>query len=226
MGKEETLRIGLRLARLLDCLASVLLAPPCAACGSPLERPADGPVCESCWRSIPPSPCIFSVEGVSVSRAAGVYAGALSAIVHALKYQRRTSLAAPLGALMLRHCPDVLEGANIIVPVPLHSSRLHARGFNQAALLARSLPLPRIDALVRTRATPSQTDLPAHQRRRNVKGAFAIVESKRISAAVDGACVVLVDDVATTGATLGECAEMLSRAGARQVRAITAARAL
>ena len=161
-----------------------------------------------------------------MSRAAGAYAGALSAIVHALKYQRRTSLAAPLGALMLRHGPDVLEGADVCVPVPLHSSRLRARGFNQAALLARSLALPCIDALVRTRATPSQTDLPAHQRRRNVKGAFAAVDSKVTSAAVEGACIVLVDDVATTGATLRECAEMLSRAGAREVRALTAARAL
>ncbi len=168
----------------------------------------------------------FRIEEATICRAAGAYAGALSAIVHALKYQHRTSLAKPLGDLIARHCGDALHGADLVVPVPLHPSRQRARGFNQAALLARALPLPCAEALARVRATPSQTDLPADRRRLNVKGAFAVVPRDRQRAALSGRCLVLVDDVATTGATLGECAKVLREAGAREVRAVTAARAL
>jgi ComF family protein len=147
-------------------------------------------------------------------------------MVHALKYQRRTSLARPLGDLIVRHCGDVLLGADLVVPVPLHPSRQRERGFNQAALLARALPLPSVAALARVRATPSQTDLPAHQRRVNVKDAFALAGGLRQRSAMEGHCVVLLDDVTTTGATLRECAEVLRRADVREVRAVTAARAL
>jgi ComF family protein len=108
----------------------------------------------------------------------------------------------------------------------LHASRHRERGFNQAALLARALPLPCVDALARVRPTPSQTDLPADKRRRNVRGAFALSREVRRRAEVSGRCIVLVDDVATTGATLNECAKVLREAGAREVRAVTAARAL
>ena len=226
MGKEEALQAGIGLRTLLDCLVSVLLAPPCAACGASLERPLDGPVCAPCWRSIPPVGSPFRVEEATICRAAGIYAGALSAIVHALKYQHRTSLATPLGKLAAKHCGDAFSGADLVVPVPLHPSRRRERGFNQAALLARALPLPCADALARIRATPSQTDLPADERRRNVKGAFALASDARLRAAVPGRCIVLVDDVATTGATLGECAKVLKEAGAGEVRAVTVARAL
>jgi ComF family protein len=226
MGKEEALQVGVIARALLDCLVSVLLAPPCAACGASLEEPLDGPVCPACWRSIAPVASPFRIEEATICRAAGIYAGALSAIVHALKYQQRTSLAKPLGDLIARHCGDALSGADLVVPVPLHRSRQRERGFNQAALLARALPLPCADALARVRATPSQTDLPAHKRKLNVKGAFALSREAGLRVEVSGRCVVLVDDVATTGATLSECAKVLREAGAREVRAVTAARAL
>lgn len=109
--------------------------------------------------------------------------------------------------------------------VPLHADRVAERGFNQAGLLAEGLSrlsgTPVCTSLTRVRNTPSQTDLSARQRRRNVADAFAVADPRGIKNSV----VVLVDDVATTGATLRECARTLLRAGAREVRAITVARA-
>ncbi len=152
--------------------------------------------------------------------AVGLYDGSLRDIVHALKYDGRRSVARRLGALMRERGADVLDGADAVVPVPLHRRRLRARGFNQAAELGRHLGLPLRHALRRVRATPSQTDLPAGERHANVRGAFAL--ARRID--VRGARLVLVDDVSTTGATLDACARVLREAGAEDVRALTAAR--
>jgi predicted amidophosphoribosyltransferase len=114
--------------------------------------------------------------------------------------------------------------------VPLHSSRRRARGFNQALDLARHLGaggLPVRQALRRARATPTQTGLPASQRHRNMRHAFAPTwragRGLRLCF-LTGAVVVLVDDVSTTGATLEACARVLKEMGAREVRAVTAAR--
>jgi len=122
---------------------------------------------------------------------------------------------------MIARGGDTLSGAACVVPVPLHSSRRRHRGFNQAADLAAHLPLPRIVALARTRATPTQTGLPAARRHGNVRDAFRVTRAGRRLA---GAIVVLVDDVSTTGATLEACARALKAAGVKEVRALTAAR--
>lgn len=232
---------------LLDGLLAVLLAPRCAVCSNPLERPTLGPVCSACWNSILPlTPPLCDLCGdplptwrvVSVplarcprcrrvsrpldrSRAIGVYDGALRSIVHALKYEGRRSLARPLGALMKARCADVLADADVAVPVPLHPSRRRQRGFNQAEDLARHVGLPIVAALRRVRRTTPQADLPAGKRHGNVRGAFAPgKDSDLISRRV----VVLIDDVSTTGATLDACARVLKECGAREVRALTAAR--
>jgi ComF family protein len=232
---------------LADALISALLAPACAACTHPLDEPTRGPVCRACWGAVVPiTPPVceacgdplpswrrISVESgrcprcrrrgprIARARAIGPYDGALRAIVHAFKYDGRRSLAGPLAALLERHGRDVMVGADLVVPVPLHRSRTRARGFNQAEEIARHLPLPMSLALRRVRATPSQTDLPAAKRHANVRGAFAV--SRR--AGVGGAVVVLIDDVSTTGATLDACARALVEGGgAREVRALTAAR--
>lgn len=160
------------------------------------------------------------------SLAAGAYDGALRAIVHALKYEGRRSLAEPLADLMRARCARLLEDADCLVPVPLHPSRRRARGFNQALDLARWLHsdnLPVCQALRRVRATPTQTGLPAAQRHRNVRDAFT---RSRRAPTLPGSIVVLVDDVSTTGATLEACAKVLREMGAREVRAVTAARAV
>ena len=159
---------------------------------------------------------------VSLARAVGPYEGSLRAIVHALKYDGRPTLARHLAARMRNAGVDVLAGADLAVPVPLHRSRERARGFNQARELGRHLGIPVADALVRTRRTPSQADLPAARRHANVRGAF----EWRQSVAVKRRTIVLVDDVSTTGATLNACARALLDAGAAEVRALTAARAV
>jgi ComF family protein len=194
-------------------------------------RPITPPVCESCGDPLP-SWRIISLESgrcgrcrrtnghVARGRAIGAYDGALRSIVHALKYGGRRTLARPLAALLAYHGSGILDGATVVVPVPLHRTRQRARGFNQAAEIARHLPLPLAHALKRVRATPSQTDLPAAKRHANVRGAFAL---KR-RAEIRGAIVVLVDDVSTTGATLEACARVLTEGGAREVRALTVAR--
>lgn len=156
------------------------------------------------------------------ARAVGDYEGALGAIIHAVKYQGRRSLARRISMLMRASGAELLEGADMVIPVPLHGSRHRARGFNQAADLARHLELPVRHALRRIRPTATQTSLPAAQRHRNLRGAFAVTRAGR--RCLPGATVVLVDDVCTTGATLEACARALKEAGAREVRALTAAR--
>ena len=230
-----------------DAVLSVVLAPSCAACGEPLLHPTRGPVCDGCWQSILPlTPplcdrcgdplptwrlvsiplaccprCRRSRRLVDRARAIGAYDGALRAIIHALKYEGRRSLAWPLGALMRRRGAELRAGAACAIPVPLHPSRRRHRGFNQAADLARHVGIPVLTALRRVRATATQTGLPAAQRHRNVRDAFA---TTRAGAALAGTTVVLIDDVSTTGATLEACARVLKEAGVSEVRALTAAR--
>jgi ComF family protein len=231
-----------------DALIAVLLAPVCAACSVPLGAPTRGAVCDSCWRQISPlTPPICDCCGdtlpswrvVSLSegrcprcrrgstavrrrRSVGVYDGSLRHIVHALKYGGRRSIARHLGTLMREQGSEVLNGAEVVVPVPLHPLRQLSRGFNQADDLAQFLGLPVASALRRTRNTGSQADLPAASRHANVRGAFAVVRATDVR----DKCVVLVDDVSTTGATLDACGRALLESGAREVRAVIAARAV
>jgi ComF family protein len=148
--------------------------------------------------------------------------------VHQFKYGRKVSLGKTLGRLMARGCRDFLEDceADIIMPVPLHPKRLRWRGFNQAALLARqvsrayAVPLDPF-TLKRTRATQPQTQLTEPERRRNVRGAFAV----RTASTLEGKKVLLVDDIYTSGATVNECSRTLKKAGAATVYVLTLAHA-
>lgn len=201
-----------------DRLLSFLLAPPCAVCGRVLTEPLAGAVCGACWMAIDIQPSRFFLRAIAEARAVGPYESTLRDIIHALKYERRRSIAPRLSALMAEHGTEVLRDAHIVIPVPLHARRQRQRGFNQAEDLARGLGLPMVRALARVRVTRPQVDLPAEQRRENVRDAFQALGR------VDGHVIVLVDDVATTGATLDACARVLKNAGARDVRALTAAR--
>lgn len=144
-----------------------------------------------------------------------------------LKYHQVTPLgawfAARLAELVARD-PEMFA-ADVVVPVPLHVSRLRERGFNQAELIARplakrlGLPL-RSYLLVRTRPRPEKLKLTRQERWRTVRGAYAM----RSEAKIDKLRVLLVDDVFTTGATLDACARALRKAGAGRIVALTAAR--
>ena len=144
-------------------------------------------------------------------------------IIHALKYERRRSIAPPLGCLMRKTGARLLRDADVVVPVPLHRRREYQRGFNQADDLARHLGLPVLPLLKRIVHTQSQIDLPKEERHQNVKDAFALSPDPR-SLITGPRIVVLVDDVSTTGATLDACARVLKQAGVKEVRALTAAR--
>jgi ComF family protein len=216
----EALRTG------LDAILAVALAASCASCDELLEEPSRGPVCAVCWRSLDAAiPCVFGVSGaIDDAGALGLYDGALRSIIHSLKYEGRRSLAHPLATRVRARCRGVLDGAEVAVAVPLHPSRRRERGFNQALDLARGLGLPVRRALRRVRRTESQTALSVNERHRNVSGAFAPSRFAWLRRDIAGRIVVLVDDVSTTGATLNECAVVLKELGAREVRAVTAAR--
>jgi ComF family protein len=242
------LGVGDWLRSFVDGAAAVVLAPVCAACGIALEHPTRGAVCPCCWSAIVPitPPCCrtcgdplpswrtISLEEAScprcrrvrppiaLARAIGPYEGSLRAIVHALKYDRRPTLARHLAARLRAAGADVLAGADLVVPVPLHGSRERARGFNQARELARHLGMPVAEAVARTRKTASQADLPAARRHANVRGAFRVVRADLTR----GRTIVLIDDVSTTGATLHACAAALLDAGSKEVRGLVAAKAV
>ena len=144
-----------------------------------------------------------------------------------LKHGDQTHLAGAFGRWMLRAGRETLDGADLLMPVPLHWTRLFIRRFNQSALLAQAIhaaggPPVAADWLVRCRRTPSQGRLNPAARTRNVRGAFALARGRDVR----GKRVVVIDDVLTTGATVEECARVLRRAGARSVGVLTLARAL
>jgi ComF family protein len=214
-----------------DGLLAAMLSPPCAACGQIVSRSADGALCDACWRQLeleahgerwPLAP-----PHIDLAASLGSYEGALRLAVHALKYEGRRSIASRLARLLGERCGDLLEGADAVVPVPLHPLRRWTRGFNQSEEIAGALGAPPVwKTLRRTRRTPPQASLTATAREANVHGAFAPRRAGRAAARMPGSRVVLLDDVATTGATLSACAVVLRRMGAAEVLALTAARTL
>lgn len=238
------------LALTANVLIRELLSPACVACEAGLQHPLAGPVCAACWQTIPaltPPGCVCCGEPLSagrspgpfcprcerdppayvVARSAGRYDGSLRLIVHAFKYGRQRALAAPLGRLMRDAGGDLLAGADVVVPVPLHPWRALRRGFNQADDLAVTLGLPVWRILRRRRLGSPQSALPAARRLVNVQAAFCLARTSgwRADPSLRGAAVVLVDDVMTTGATLDACGRVLREAGVRRVAALTLARA-
>jgi len=187
-------------------------------------------VCAACWETLAAAAGIRldfgAADAISRAAAVDVYDGRLRDIVHALKYDRRRSISPRLGALMRERGAEVLRGADCAVPVPLHPIREYQRGFNQARDLAIHLGVPVLPLLKRIVHTHSQIDLPKHERALNVRGAFAwnAPQGHRGGPPSGPPVVVLIDDVATTGATLEQCALVLKRSGVGEVRALTAAR--
>jgi ComF family protein len=203
------------------CWAAItFFAPPwCAKCGVPFPHPMpDGAICGDCARD---------KASWDTARAVLRYDKHSRRLVLALKHGDHTHLAVALGGWMRRAGAEILGEADLLIPVPLHWTRLFARRYNQAALLAHAIrsaggPPVAADWLVRRRRTPSQGRLNPTARARNVRWAFAL----RGRRSVRGKRVVIIDDVQTTGATVEECARVLRRAGAASVAVLTLARAL
>ena len=193
--------------------------PHCACCGLPFEiDPGPDAVCGACAGDEPQ---------FARARAVFRYDDASKVLILRFKHGDRLEGVGAFALWMARAGAELLAGADLLVPVPLHRWRLFSRRYNQAALLA--LAIGRLSqvavapqALVRTRKTPSQGHLGHDARARNVAGAFRVSEHMKETLA--GRRVVLVDDVLTSGATVGECARVLKRAGAGAVDVLTLGR--
>src|SRR5690606_5859687 len=205
-----------------DCWRTLtFLGPPqCRLCGYPLPHALpDAPLCGECAAEAPP---------YDRARAALRYDDGARRLILAFKHADRTDTAPAFGAWLARAGAELLADADLIAPVPLHRFRLLKRGYNQAAILAgalaREIGLAHApDLLQRRRATRSQQGLSGRARLENVTaGAFRVHPWRR--GRVEGRRVVLIDDVLTTGATVGACARVLRRAGASRVDVLTLAR--
>ncbi len=242
----------LRAAGAAARLAGLLVFPSfCRLCGRLLEGRGERVVCRACVGAIAPERagrcegcgeffegeaeshlclrCMSGESPLALLRSAGRYRGALKDLVLLCKFRGQAVLADPLADLILRALadePGLWDGVDGLVAVPLHARRRRERGFNQAERIARRIGRRRglavlRRALVRVRNVPPQSSLRASDREANVRGAFAVRKPERVR----GRTLLLVDDVATTGATLRACARALRAAGAVEVRAVTAARA-
>ncbi|MBP1705919.1 MAG: phosphoribosyltransferase [Chloroflexi bacterium] len=222
-GRHATLAVG----RLVD----LVMPPTCAGCGQEGEV-----LCRECGAGL------YGRAGIDPGLPLGLpsdvplpllqlewcgpFSGPVRAALHALKYGGERRVVEPLADALAARWREAGRGGDLLVPVPVHAERRARRGYDQAALLATAtadrLDLPAAEALARTRATLPQFDLDHASRATNVAGAFAVRAGWE--AAVRGAWPVLVDDVATTGATLVSCATALLEAGAVGVSALAVAR--
>ncbi|NML04434.1 ComF family protein [Sphingomonas sp. G-3-2-10] len=195
------------------------LGPPwCASCHLPFDYDrGDGAQCGQCMADPPVH------DGV---RAAVAYGDVARQVALRLKYGGRTAYAETMARAMSRLMP---EGADLLVPVPLHRWRIWGRGFNQAAMIAGALSrssgvVADVHLLRRVKATPVLRGLGHRGRAKAVAGAFALAPDAKANLA--GRTVVLVDDVHTSGATSAACAALLKRGGAAKVILLCWARVL
>jgi ComF family protein len=243
------------LARRLSCwgkLGELLLFPSsCQVCEALLEKPGERVVCRDCLEKLEgtDSPfclccgrffagagephlcadCLTNRPRFAKHRSAARYDGIVKDIILLYKYRGFAVLSGVLAEFVIRSLAreeDIWSGVEAVVPVPLHPAKEKSRGFNQARLLAKRLAkcrnLPLLEGrLVKVRRTEAQTSLDARARETNLKGAFQVKKS----AGIKGKVVLLVDDVYTTGSTIGECSAALKKAGVREVRAVTVAQA-
>ncbi|MGD9162494.1 MAG: ComF family protein [Desulfobacteraceae bacterium] len=204
-----------------ECYSSFkkLTHPFCSICAEPFKsKVEEDHLCEKCLRQRP-----FYDE----LRAPYLYEEKIMDAIQLIKYSGKSLIVKSLGPLLGAYAKNrIRDTSNIIImPVPLHKKKLKQRGFNQSGLFVKAIiPVLEIEAdfftLIRTRYTEPQAGLSLEQRRKNVKGAFEVTGDNNIK----GKAVVLVDDVATTGNTMNECARILKKAGAGKVLGLTLAR--
>ncbi len=208
---------------------------PCPACVSRIKR-ISHPLCSRCGKGFATeegedhlcSDCIPGKGNFHLARSFALYDGLVAEGISKFKYGGTTRLAKPLGSLLTSFADPEFSYRSYdrIIPVPLHPRRLRQRGYNQSLLLAREvsrkylIPLD-FTSLARVRPTPPQTRLSGAERRKNIRGAFAVQDPGPLVKT----SVLLIDDVFTTGATVEECSKVLLRAGVNRVDVLTLARA-
>ena len=195
----------------------------CRRCGEPVfafERIAHAPshLCDECRRRVRP---------FDRCRSAGIYESGLREAIHRVKFDGERPLGRCLGRWLARALPGETAEVDLIAPVPLHPRRVRERGYNQSELLSEALAVacgiahaPRL--LTKTSPTRSQATLGRQDRKKNLRGTFALTRG----AVADDLRILLVDDIYTTGCTVEECARVLRRGGARAVRVVTLARSI
>jgi len=241
-ASQASSRTGL-LRRCGEAVVALLFPPHCIACGGIPQRlevlcnrcaaelpTIERPYCLRCQAPLDDprhdlcSPCAGRAWGFDVARSLGPYASLWGALVRTLKFEREKAVARWLSGRLARslRSQDPFGRIDVITYVPMTRSARRARGFNQAAWLAKAtgkrLGIPVRRLLAKVRETPPQMRLPAKQRRRNLHGAFRVVSF------VVGR-VLLVDDILTTASTVEECAHALRSGGAEAVVVLTVARA-
>lgn len=203
-----------------DCWRSISYNTPpfCSRCGRHLTSVDGATSCASCRNFYPAFDRAFS---------ACVYDGTVKKLIHELKYAGKEYLGKPLGSLLIdfiRKYQLPVGSIDTVIALPLHRVRLREREFNQAHILAREVCAAfglasASDALLKVKATGSQTDLSPEERALNVQGAFRVKDAGKIT----GKSILLVDDVLTTGATASEAAAALKQAHAAYVMVLTLA---
>lgn len=202
-----------------------LVYPPrCPSCGASTAN--NGSLCIDCWGELEFPGDAHKAILQSNGRHSGIIAATLyndmsRGLILKFKHGGKLALAPLLGRMMASRVHSEEGVEPLIIPVPLHRTRIWQRGFNQAAMLAREVAKVgrgelQVDALIRQKRTPSLGNLSAEKRKEALEGAIAVRDKARL--AIKGRDVVLVDDVLTSGATSDACVEALLGAGAQSVR--------
>ena len=216
-------QIERRAAQAAEWLQDLIFPPTCGHCGR-----VDFRFCPACLRELEQAPMALSqmrVESLDALRATGGHHGVIQNAVHAFKYDDARELAAPLADRLFKALRLLNLPIDALVPVPLFADRHAERGYNQSELLCQQLALKtgipaRPTVIERIRQTSQQATLSGFERQDNVKDAFAA------SADVMGLSVLLVDDVATSGSTLRECAKALRQQAAGPICGIAVSHSL
>lgn len=207
-----------------DCFNTISFvpAPYCAKCGTPLppENAKPGMLCPQCLAD--------NSSPFRMNRSAVKYDDSSKPLILNFKFRDHTENAPFLAHWLALSGKDIFQaGVDMIVPIPLHYTRLLKRRYNQSALLAKELSkltgIP-VDfkSVVRHRKTRPQVEFSGLERVKNVKNAFTVKDPRRLK----GRKILLIDDVMTTGSTLKECAFALKKAGAESVDSLTVARVI
>lgn len=245
--QERAVHVALHLGRKS---ADFLLPPVCLNCHTPLTL--SHRLCSQCWKDVSfitrpfctitgaPLPFDIGEDAISAqaatnpphydqARAVALYKGVMRNLIYKLKYQDHHATVNLLSLWLQQKGQSIIDDADLILPVPLHPSRLWQRRYNQSALLAKRLAentgkTLALGLLIRDKKTRSQIGLTASERQANLKGAFTITALSANK--LKRKHILLIDDVITTGATINAAAQTLKRAGAERVTVLTLAMAV